>query len=462
MDDTTDDTTNTTIHDTTGGRDWRQVVGRDQSAGWAFRAMLVISVFVFVIVGRHQWFIRDDWALILTRRKMAVDSWSNSLFIAQDGHWMTVPILVYRAIHDTFGIDSYWPFLVVCLAAHMATIVLLRKICIRVGVSQWTATILCGMLLVFGSGWENIVFAVQITYNFSLLAFVAQLLLADHEGPSDRRDWIGAGVGLIGVMSSGFGPFFVGGIGLLLLIRRRWAALAINCGPMALAYLWWSLKWGGDNAADAAGRPLGRLPDFVYTGITAVFEGLTPLPSLVGVAALATTAILVWRARDADAHDVLVALGATVLAMFVGVGFQRVGLGVETAAASRYVYIGGILLVPAFGLAVDQMHRLGEPALLAGRLALCAAVVTQVGTLHSNGESWANISSDERSRLELIAGAPLPADFDMSLECLKFSPDVRCGDIAGLVDEGAIAPRQAANDLELVFVEQVRAGLIPP
>ena len=447
---------------TTDRRDWHRLVGRDQSARWAFRAMLVISVFVFVIIGRHQWFIRDDWALILTRRKMAVDSWTNSLFIAQDGHWMTVPILVYRAIHDLFGIDSYWPFLGVCLAAHVATVVLLRKICVRVGVSQWTATILCGMLLVFGSGWENIVFAVQITYNFSLLAFVAQLLLADHEGPPDRRDWIGAAIGLIGVMSSGFGPFFIGGIGLLLLIRRRWISVAINCGPMTLAYLWWWAKWGGDEAADTAGRPLSKLPDFVQTGMTAVFEGLTPLSSLVGVAALATTAILVWRARDADSHDVLVALSATVLAIFVGVGFQRVGLGVETAAASRYVYVGAMLLVPAFGLAVDQMHRLGEPALLAGRLALCAAAITQVGKLDSNANHWAGIASDERNRLELIAGAPLPAGFDMSLACLEFSPDVRCGDIAGLVDEGAISPREPVNDLEAVFVEQVRAGVIPP
>ncbi len=442
--------------------DWREIIRRDESAGWAFRAMLALSAFVFLVVGRHQWFIRDDWALILTRRKMAADSWSNALFVAQDGHWMTVPILVYRSIHEIFGIDSYWPFLIVCLAAHVATVVLLRKLCLRVGVSAWTATILCGLLLVFGSGWEDIVFAVQITYNFSLLAFVAQLLLVDHDGKPDRRDWIGAGIGLIGVMSSGFGPFFIGGIGLLLVIRRRWQALAIGVGPMAVAYLWWWAKWATDSASDTAGRPLSKLPDFVYTGITAVLDGLTPLPSLIGIAALGTTSILVWRSRDERAHDVLVALSATVLAMFVGVGFQRVGLGVQTAASSRYVYVGAILLAPVFGLAVDQMIRLGRPVLLAGQLALCAAAVLQVGTLHTKADYWSGVSSDERSRLELIAGAPLPADFDLSRPCLTVSPDVRCGDIAGLVAEGAITPRQPANEIEAGFVELVKAGTIPP
>ena len=40
----------------------------------------------------------------------------------------------------------------------------------------------------FGSGWENIVFAIQIVYNLSLLAFLVQLVLIDHDGPPDRRD----------------------------------------------------------------------------------------------------------------------------------------------------------------------------------------------------------------------------------------------------------------------------------
>ncbi len=52
-------------------------------------AVLGIAVVIFWYVGRHQWFIRDDWAFVLTRRAMreqlGVGDW---LFTAQDGHWI--------------------------------------------------------------------------------------------------------------------------------------------------------------------------------------------------------------------------------------------------------------------------------------------------------------------------------------------------------------------------------------
>ena len=84
------------------------------------------------------------------------------LFTAQDGHWMTGPILIFRGIHAIFGTGSYWPYLIPTMACHLGIVVLVRQLMLRVGVAQWTATILAGMLAVFGSGWENIVFAIQL------------------------------------------------------------------------------------------------------------------------------------------------------------------------------------------------------------------------------------------------------------------------------------------------------------
>ena len=126
---------------------------------------------VFVRVGRRQWFIRDDWAFIFTRERVHQTSGlAAMLFTAQDGHWMTGPILIFRGIHAIFGTGSYWPYLIPTIACHLGIVVMIRQLMLRVGVAQWTATILAGMLSVFGSGWENIVFAVQLTYNLSLVA----------------------------------------------------------------------------------------------------------------------------------------------------------------------------------------------------------------------------------------------------------------------------------------------------
>ena len=148
---------------------------------------------------------------------------------------MTPPILIYRGVQNLFGIDSYWPFLVPTMLVHVATVLLVRVLCRRCGVSAWTTTLMCAALLVFGSGWENIVFGIQITYNLSLCAFLAVLVLVDHDGAPDRRDVLAAVVGLIGVMSSGFGPFFVVGAAVFVVVRRRpWRTLLLVVGPQAL------------------------------------------------------------------------------------------------------------------------------------------------------------------------------------------------------------------------------------
>ncbi len=137
------------------------------------------------------------------------------------------------------------------MACHLGIVVMIRKISLRVGVTPWTATILAGMFAVFGSGWENIVFAIQLTYNLSLLAFLVQLWLIDHDGPPNHRDAIGAVAGLVAVSSSGFGPFFIVGALLFMVFRRRWMAAAIATVPACLASAWWWLVWGLDPAGDS-------------------------------------------------------------------------------------------------------------------------------------------------------------------------------------------------------------------
>ena len=122
------------------------------------------------------------------------------------------------------------------------------------------------LLLVFGAGWENLVFAVQIVYNFSLLAFLGQMLLVDHDGPLDRRDGFGVLVSLVGVSSSGFGPFFGFGVGLLLVLRRRWLAAVVAVVPQALAWIWWWSRGAPIRPAATARRACGSSSTGSNTG----------------------------------------------------------------------------------------------------------------------------------------------------------------------------------------------------
>lgn len=435
----------------------------DDAARWAFRVLLAGSVVVLYVVGRHQWFIRDDWAFVFTREKIHRDSGlADMLFIAQDGHWMTLPIIVYRLVHAVFGTGSYWPYLIPTMACHLGIAVMVRRLCVRVGVTPWTATILAGMLAVFGSGWENIVFAIQLVYNLSLLAFLVHLSLIDHDGPPNRRDALGVAAGLVAVSSSGFGPFFILGTLLFMVVRRRWKAAAIATIPTALASAWWWLVYGQDPAGETLDSPLSGVPGYVNRGLSAVFQGMTSTASLVGITLLATLGVLVWRQRDEEAHDLMLSLATTAAAIYVGLGIQRGGFGIETAANSRYVYIGAVLLMPAFGVAVDLLVRLSPPALWAGRLLLVGATAMNVSALRSNADEWANRAIAERNVLELVDASPSLATVDQSIAPLPFSPDVRIADLAELVADGAIHPRPAATPEEQALVDNALSQPTPP
>ncbi|MEP7115406.1 MAG: hypothetical protein ABI862_19240, partial [Ilumatobacteraceae bacterium] len=404
------------------------------------------------------WFIRDDWAFIFSRERLHhAGGLDDMLFTAQDGHWMTIPIIVYRIIHAIFGTGSYWPYLIPTMVCHLAIAAMVRTLSIRVGVTPWTATILAGTLAVFGSGWENIVFAIQLVYNLSLVAFLIHLCLLDHDGPPDRRDALGVVAGIVAVSSSGFGPFFIVGTLVFTVIRRRWKAAAIATVPTALVSAWWWLFWGQDPAGDSLNSPVSRVPAFVNRGLEAVFQAMTTTVSLVGVSMLATLAILLWRQRDAAAHDLMVTLAITSGLIYVGLGIQRGGSGVDFAASSRYVYIGAALLIPAFGVAIDQLVRIAAPALWAGRLVLVGAMAMNISALHSNGNDWANLAAAERNVLDLVAASPSLPTVDPSIAPLQFSPDVRIGDLAELIADGAIHPRGAATPDEQALIDAALA-----
>ncbi|MFM2072543.1 MAG: hypothetical protein RLZZ623_2806, partial [Actinomycetota bacterium] len=327
----------------------------DDAARRAFAIAVVVAVAVWFVVGRQQWFIRDDWAVLVTRDRVRhLEGWQPWLFQPTAGHWMTVPVLIYQALRNVFGLGSYWPFLVVNLALHLGCVLAVRQLCRRIGVSEWTTTLVCAGLLVFGPGWENIVFAIQITCNLSLLAFLLQILLVDHDGPVDRRDIAGSALAVIGVMSSGFGVFFFLGIAILLILRQRWTALAVAVAPQGLALAWWAVRWGGKSSESRVPGPVSMVPTFAVHGVTAVFDSLVTVPGLGGIAAIAALAVALWHRPGWRAQSILITLWLTVAGLYVGIGYERIGFGVEGGGISRYLHIGAMLLAPAFALSVDR------------------------------------------------------------------------------------------------------------
>jgi hypothetical protein len=431
-------------------------VNAERRANAAFWAAVPLAAIVWYVVGRHQWFIRDDWAFLITREKMrVVEGYDAMLLNPQDGHWMTPAILVFRFLRWTVGYRSYWPYLAVLLASHLAIVLCVRLLCRRFGVTPWTTTLICAVLLVFGFGWENLLFAVQITYTFSLLAFLAQILLTDHDGPVDHRDWIGSAIALVGVMSSGFGPFFIAGIAVLLGLRRRWRALLVAVVPQGVAYTWWWLFWGSDRAADEAGRHYRQAPRFAAKGLMQTFGGLTGTLWLAGGAAVLTAGVIVWRRVDWNRRTAMIALASTAVVMYVGIGIERAGIGLQFATQSRYAYMAAMMLAPIFAVGLDQAPRFAPWAIWVPRLLLLFAVGRNIVALRDDGNAWGARDQAERRLIALIAGSPRAGEADFRLSPLPDTPDVHVGDIPGVVARHGVTPRRPSTPQEIAEVQRV-------
>ena len=433
----------------------------DAAAGWTFRVALALTVPVLYVVGRRQWFIRDDWAFLITRNQIRDQyGWDEWLLLPTVGHWMSIPLLIYRGIENVFGIDSYWPFLFVNMALHVAIVFAVRSLCRRAGVQPWTTTLVCAGLLVFGAGWENIVFAIQITYGLSLLGFLIQMLLVDHDGPVDRRDVAGSAMAIVGAMSSGFGPFFLVGMTVLLTLRRRWLALAVAVVPSAMMQAWWWFAWGDRSPEASTGGSIAQVPAYAVRGVIAAFGSLAGIAALGGIAAAAALGVTLWRRPGWLVQSTLITLWLTTAAMYVGLGTQRAALGVDNAAASRYQYMGAMLIAPAFALAVDQLRRVSAEAVWVGRVALLVSIVLGLGALRINSAAWGIRAAEERRTLDLIAGSGLATQADPEHQPISFSPDVRVSSIAHLIAQGAITPRAPSTPEELALVRSA-LGIAP-
>ena len=79
---------------------WRAVES-DSAARWTMWIAWPIGVLIVIVIGRNQWFARDDWAFLFTRERLHETAGLDAMLLEpQDGHWMTWPILVFRALYQ--------------------------------------------------------------------------------------------------------------------------------------------------------------------------------------------------------------------------------------------------------------------------------------------------------------------------------------------------------------------------
>ncbi len=325
-----------------------------------FLAEFVAFVF-YLAISRQMWFYLDEWDFLANRTAFNL----GDLFRAHNEHWVTIPVLTYRALWWVFGLRSYLPYQVVIVVLHLAAALLVRTVMRRVGVRPWTATIVACVLVFFGSGYQNIVLPFQMTLVGSLVFGLIQLLAATHDRPDmtkvDRRDGYALAAGCCALMCSGVGVAMVIAVGVAVLLLRGWRLALVHTVPLAAVYLTWYAAIGhlGFTGYHAG---IGQILSFVRTFVAATFgaighiRGVGPLLAVLLVGGL----IVAYRPLDWSGFRrqaaLPVGLMAGALALLAITGFGRAGLG-TFQEKSRYLHLVAAMILPALGVAADAVMR---------------------------------------------------------------------------------------------------------
>jgi hypothetical protein len=422
-----------------------------------FVALAVFAAIWYLWIGRRQWFSFDEWDFIAARNAGHIN---DLLRPHTHEHWSTIPILAWRGIWQLFGL-SYTPYQTLTVLLHVTIAALLRIVMRRAGVSPWISTVAAALFIFFGAGAYNIIYAFQANFDGALVFGLTQLLLADHDGPIDKRDWLGVLAGLCALMCSAPAVTMVAVVGIATLIRRGLKPAAFHTLPLAVVFAAWWLHYA--RPTTSLGWSLSTSAHFVRAGLQATLGALADIPAggWLLFAVLASGAIVFFTSGS---HDVSrranVAAPAALLAgaplFFLVTSFGRANF--QPPNSSRYLHIAAAFMLPACGVAVNAIMKRSRAAGLIALTILVASIPGNIG----KAVDFAHVAStwqNAKDTILSIGRTPLahqvPAD--LRPEPLE-APDVTIGWILRGVASGHIpvVPLRA----ELVASNQLRLSLL--
>ena len=386
---------------------------KDHLALVGFAAAELAALPLLLVWGRHGWFTQDDWDFLSAR---TIGS-AHDLFRPHFQHWTTLPILPYRLLWTMVGIRSYTPYQALIVVMHLIAAALVLVVMRRAGVRPWLATIVAVLFVYFGAGAENILVAFQITFVGALVFGLAQLLLADHDGPIGRRDWFGLLAGWAGLMCSGVAITMTVVVGVAILLRRGprgWRVALFHTAPLAGAYLvWLSLAPKGQNTRSYRSHSVTQISRFVWSGTEGAFARLGQVPgvgialALILIGGLAVLFQSRGRRVPLDCLAVPVALLAGGLLFLVVTGAARAGQGGLRARESRYLYMVAAMALPAVALAADALIRRWRQLAVPVVAVLLLGVPGNIRQLADTG-SVRQFENAKLTRSQLLALGRLP------------------------------------------------------
>ena len=359
---------------------------------WPPIALAAAALAVLVWLGRDMTFYHDEWALIL-KRDLSLDG----ILAPHNEHLSATLVILYRVLLGTVGMGSYWPYLGVTFALHLAVGGLVYVIVRRETAESSSVWALGAMavMLVLGSGGDDILWAFQSATVVAVAAGTAAIVVAP------RRPGLAAALLTVAMATSGASLAFLVGTGVRLLLTRP-RALPWLLVPTGL-YLAWYVAYGASGVTALRSPSLDGVPAYAAAGLAASAAGaLGTMSVIVGGAACAVlvAGLLLW-ARPIP--SIVLALLVAGVAFFLIAGTVRAELGPEQATAPRYVYV----VAPAFLVAgAILLSRLPRPiGIRLGAVVLAVSLVGNAGLLVARHDRLVAMIDCERSMTPLARGS---------------------------------------------------------
>ena len=353
-------------------------------------AALLASAAVLLYETRNITFLLDDWDFLLGRPGFTADS----LLTPHNEHLHLIPILVYKALLEVFGMDSARPFQVAAIATFLTSTALLYA-WLRERIGEVLALGGVALVLFLGAAWEDLLWAFQIGYFGSMAAGIGMLLSLRRESP--RGDVVACVLIVTALAFSSLGIPFAIGAAVAIATGPDWRRRAFIVVIPAVLYGLWYLGWGHEATNHISLRNVANSPLYVFNGIAAAISSLfgmaTPRDeSGVGAydwgrtLAVFALGVAAWRIHR---------LGSVPRWLWVswrsrsrsGCSRRSTRSRAATRAASRYQYIGGILVLM---IAAELLRgvRVGPAAFGIGGAVIAFAVLSNLSFLDQAAKSY--------------------------------------------------------------------------
>jgi hypothetical protein len=438
---------------------------RPDAADLAVAVAALGALALLLWLGRGLTFFADEWA-VMAERSISLDSFLQPF----NEHWLGVTTVLYRLLLETVGLASYMPYLAVLALLHLVVVAEVYVLGRR-ATAPTLAAMAAIIIAFFGSGFENLFWAMQIGFVGTIGLGLGAVILLDGR-PSPARVVAATGLLTVGMMTSGFGLFMLAFTGLDLLLDPRRRRLVLALLVPASVYLGWYLVYGRSGVATARApftlEAILSVPRFVLEGAGTAFGSVVGVGPLLGqvAAVVLAVALLVRLVRRRPIPGRALACFGAILIQYGILGLIRAQLFEGAAEYSRYAYLSGIFAL--LGILSVIGHR-PVPADPRRQLAVTAAVVG-VFTLAMVWNVWLLIEgrvlfaarADNTRAAIVVATGDLPPGVDPDQAELLDRTITRLREI--VVEFGSPLKDAVAGDAvqspSPSLVERVRASIV--